>query len=73
MKKLLAALLVALMLTGMALSVVADPIDVGGDFTASSFTSRGPAVFKGKGNPQGIPFQIPEVVTLCSPIDVGGD
>jgi len=73
MKRLLAVLLIALTLAGITLSAFADPIDVGGDFTASSSASHGPAVYKGKGNPQGIPFQIPGAVTLCSPIDVGGD
>jgi len=73
MRRLLAVLAIALVLTGIALSAMADPIEVGGDYTAFSSTSRGPAVYKGKGDPQGIPFQIPEVVTLCSPIEVGGD
>jgi len=30
-------------------------------------------VYKGKGNPQGDPFQAPEVVLLSSPIEVGGN
>lgn len=73
MKRLVAALLVALMLTGIALSVTADPINVGGDYTLSASSSRGPAVYKGNGNPQGVPFETPEIATLCSPINVGGD
>jgi len=73
MKKLLAVLLVALMLTGVALSVCADPIDVGGSFTSSSSSrSTGPVVFPGKGDPQGVPFLAPTAELLLSPIDVGG-
>lgn len=72
MKRLLAVLLIALTLAGIALAASADPIDVGGSFTSSASSTRGPAVYKGNGNPQGVPFQIPEAVTLCSPIDVGG-
>ena len=71
MKRLLAVLLIALMVAGIALVASADPIDVGGSFTASS-SSTGPAVYKGKGNPQGVPFQVPAVELLLSPIDVGG-
>lgn len=73
MKRLLAVLAIALMLTGIALSAIADPIEVGGNFTSSASSSCGPSVYKGKGNPQGVPFQIPEAVTLCSPIEVGGN
>jgi len=73
MKRLLVVLAIALMLAGIGLSAFADPIEVGGEFTASSSASHGPAVYKGKGNPQGVPFQIPNAVTLCSPIEVGGE
>jgi hypothetical protein len=62
MKKLLAVLLVALMLTGVALSVSADPIDVGGDYCSSAafvpiWPVKGPIGFS----------------LCCGPIDVGGD
>ena len=73
MKKLLAVLMIALMLAGIALSVAADPIEGGGNFTSSASKTTGPAVYKGKGNPQGDPFQAPEVVLLSSPIEVGGN
>ncbi len=63
MKRLLALLAIALVLTGIALSVCADPIDVGGKFTASSSSILGP-VFPVKGP---IGFS-----TCCGPIDVGG-
>ena len=72
MKKLLAVLLIALMLTGLALSVSADPTNVGGSFTASSSGVRGPTIYPGKGIPQGIPFQIVEANLLLSPTNVGG-
>jgi len=63
MKKLLAVLLVALMLTGIALSVCADPIDVGGSFTASASRTLVPSrPVKGP-----IGFS-----ACCGPIDVGG-
>jgi len=64
MKKLLAVLLVALMLTGVALSVSADPIDVGGNFTSSASKVLVP-VWPVKGP---IGFS-----TCCGPIDVGGN
>ena len=73
MKRLLAVLAIALMLTGIALSVSADPIEVGGNFTSSASSSVGPALYKGKGNPQGVPFQVPEFSVLLSPIEVGGN
>ena len=63
MKRLLAVLLVVLMLTGIALSVSADPIDVGGKFTASSSSILGPVV----------PVKGPIGFSMCcGPIDVGG-
>ena len=64
MKRLLAGLLVALMLTGIALSVSADPIDVGGNFTSFTSGLRGPAA----DGPRS-----PGFIVLCSPIDVGGN
>ena len=72
MKRWSAVLAIALVLTGIALSAMADPIEVGGSFTSSASSTRGPAVYMGKGNPQGVPFGIPQTVTLCSPIEVGG-
>ena len=63
MKRLFAILAIALMLTGIALSVSADPIDVGGKFTAFSTRVLGP-VLPVKGP---IGFS-----TCCGPIDVGG-
>jgi len=72
MKRVLAVLLIGLMLTGIAITVLADPINVGGEYTLSSST-RGPAVFKGKGDPQGVPFQIPTVELCSTPINVGGE
>ncbi|MBU0595568.1 hypothetical protein KJ567_02645 [Candidatus Bipolaricaulota bacterium] len=58
-----------------AAAVWADPTEVGGNFT--SFTSStkvlGPAVYKGKGNPQGVPFQTAESVLLLAPTEVGGN
>lgn len=73
MKRLLASLAIALVLAGITLSVCADPIHVGGEFTSSLSSSLGPAVYKGKGDPQGVPFQGLGAVTLCSPIHVGGE
>ena len=62
MKRLLSALAIALVLAGIALSAFADPIEVGGNFTSSASTSGKRA-----------PFQTPEVVVLCTPIEVGGN
>jgi len=62
MKKLLAVLLIGLMLVGGALAVSADPIDVGGSFTAS-FSPRGPIV---------LPIGPGGFNACCGPIDVGG-
>ena len=73
MKRLLALLAIALVLAGIALSVCADPIHVGGEFTSSMSSSRGPAVYTGNGDPQGVPFQALGAITLCSPIHVGGE
>jgi hypothetical protein len=51
-------------------AVFAGPTDVGGNcFVAKS---TGPAIYKGKGNPQGVPFQ-PTVTLLLAPTDVGGN
>ena len=71
MKRLCLVLAVALMLVGVTLSVCADPIHVGGEFTASSLS--GSVVYKGNGNPQGGPFQGLEATVLSSPIHVGGE
>ena len=62
MKRLLSVLAIALVLAGIGLSAFADPIEVGGNFTSSAFTSG-----------KRVPPQIPEVVVLCSPIEVGGN
>ncbi|GAF83793.1 unnamed protein product [marine sediment metagenome] len=61
MKKQLAVLLIALMLTGIALSVSADPIDVGGN---SAPSLPGPVVHE---------LGSLEFNALCTPIDVGGN
>jgi hypothetical protein len=50
----------------------ADPINVGGNFTSGSQT-LGSAVYPGKGNPQGRPFQVAENCVLLLPINVGGN
>ncbi len=62
MKKLLTVLVIALMLTGIALSVSADPIEVGGE--CCSFASFARV----------LPVKGPVGFTLCcSPIEVGGE
>jgi hypothetical protein len=71
MKRLLAILAIALMLTGIALSVSADPIGVGGSFTSSAARS-GVMSFPGKGSPHGGPFSAQLETLLLSPIGVGG-
>jgi len=55
-------------------AVWASPINVGGSFCASLEASNdvGPAVYKGKGNPQGVPFPIADADVLLAPINVGG-
>jgi len=57
-------------------AVFAGPTNVGGSFTASFESSKdiGPKVFKGQGNPNGKPFQIPDVEAsfMLAPTNVGG-
>jgi len=65
MKKLLIVLLAALMLTGVALSVSADPINVGGD--CCGFTSGV------RGHHVPLPVEFDGVVLCSGPINVGGD
>ena len=67
------ATVLGILLTASA-AVWADPINVGGSFCASIEASKdvGPAVYTGKGNPQGVPFQIADVDVLLAPINVGG-
>ncbi|MEE8593703.1 MAG: hypothetical protein V3T03_06215 [Candidatus Bipolaricaulota bacterium] len=67
MKRFIAVLMIGVLLAGIAITVSADPIGVGGLFSSSA---RG-TVFPGKGVPQGGPFA-PQVVLLSSPIGVGG-
>jgi hypothetical protein len=68
----LMATLVGILVMATA-AVWADPINVGGNFTAALSTSRGPAVYPGKGDPQGVPFNSAESYALLSPINVGGN
>jgi hypothetical protein len=70
MKRLLAILVIVLALTGIALSVCADPIGVGGSFTSSAPGTI--MAFPGKGLPQGGPFSVQIESVLLSPIGVGG-
>ena len=67
--------LLSLVLTSTAV-VFAGPINVGGSFSASFESSKdiGPKDYKGKGNPNGKPFLIPEPEAdfLLAPINVGG-
>jgi hypothetical protein len=74
MKRFLAILVIVGLLAGIALAVSADPIGVGGSFTALASQSKDtdPTVYKGNGNPQGKPFQSPEASLLLAPIGVGG-
>ncbi len=71
MKRWLVALMALAIVLMSAAAVWAGPTDVGGTFSSQSKTT-GPAVFKGKGNPQGAPFQTADVVLMWSPTDVGG-
>jgi len=72
MKRLLVVLMALAIVLMSAAAVWAGPTDVGGScaFTPTEATGVGPAVYKGKGNPQGNPFQ--PAVVLRSPTDVGG-
>lgn len=66
MRKLLAVLAIALMLTGIALSVSADPIQVGGTFACSPIQVGGTRVAFS-------PIQVGGTFTITSsPIQVGG-
>ena len=60
-------------LATMTAVVWADPINVGGNSTGSASKLLGPAVYPGKGNPQGVPFKTAESYVLLSPINVGGN
>ena len=71
MKRTLIALTIGILLLGIGLSAIGDPIGVGGSFTSSAEV-RGLAAFPGKGVPQGGPFPVPTESTLFSPIGVGG-
>lgn len=55
-------------------AVWAGPINVGGSFSALTSESKeiGPEVYKGKGDPQGVPFQDADSNVLLAPINVGG-
>jgi len=66
MRKLLAVVVIALMMTGIAISVSADPINVGGTcFCFSPINVGGTSFVSGPINVGGTSF-------LCSPINVGG-
>ena len=56
-------------------AVWASPINVGGNFSALGASTKdiGPDVYKGNGNPQGVPFQAPDASILLVPINVGGN
>jgi hypothetical protein len=71
MKRMLLALTVGVLLVGIGLSAVGDPIGVGGSFTASA-AKGGIIAFPGKGVPQGGPFSAQTESTFFSPIGVGG-
>ena len=68
------AALLGLVLMSTA-AVWAGPTDVGGNFSTfeSVEKTQGPAVYKGKGNPQGNPFQVVDTNLLLAPTDVGGN
>jgi len=66
MRKLLVVLAIALMVTGMAISASADPINVGGTcFCFSPINVGGTSFVSGPINVGGTSFS-------CSPINVGG-
>jgi hypothetical protein len=67
MKRLIAVLVIGMLLIGIAMTVAATPIGVGGYLASSARV----ADFPGKGEPQGKPF-LPDVQLLSSPIGVGG-
>jgi len=69
MKRWMMAMAIGILLVGIGLSAVADPIGVGGTLT----TSGGEVIaFPGKGVPQGGPFSAQVESLLLSPIGVGG-
>lgn len=56
-------------------AVWASPINVGGNFSALGASAKdiGPDVYKGNGNPQGVPFENVDTNLLLAPINVGGN
>lgn len=70
MKRIFVLLTVFVLLVAGTVSVLADPIGVGGTFTESSSSQL--AAHPGKGIPQGKPFEAQVETLLLSPIGVGG-
>jgi hypothetical protein len=68
------ATVLGVLLTATA-AVLASPTNVGGNFSVLTSESKdiGPAVYKGNGNPQGVPFQAAEISLLLAPTNVGGN